>query len=463
MPVSFRGFIRSALVGVLFVGTVVAQDADSPLPTGTELLRAADETLRNAKGLSFTIHREGSGAQATREPSTTARVVLWRHDEADRAGLADRAEKPQWSVAAFGHIASPDGQGEPAPFAFMLDPIHARYADRAKLARVEADASFAGNLLTDSGAWTALQWLSEWETLVGRPIVDGTPRVPPRFDGHVLVGKDATRAVYVDLTEFPGTSAFGAWWYLGVADGLPRRFELVYYDVRAEGNQSVGDGISRLTISDIRAFDSAKELPQALRHAAALLDQTHWLDAGDPTLAESLDEAAPFVLPEPKGYRTLAYEPPRAARTARAPQAPQAPPLNIPAPDFTLKDPMGNEHTLSDYRGKVVILDFWATWCQPCLMVMPDLNAVHQQYKDQGVVVIGINAWENGDPAGLMKARGWDYLLLLQGDRVAADYQVTGIPTMVVIDPSGMIVQRKVGASANVAEQLVAAIEAARP
>lgn len=462
MPRPPIGFYGSILAGVLLAkaAVVIAQDAANPSPTGTTLLHAADRALRDARGLAFTVHREGSGAQATREPTTTARVVLWRHDKAERAGLADKANKPQWSVAAFGLIASPDGEGEPTPFAFTLDPTHARFTDRATLARVEADAAFAGNLLTDSGAWTALQWLSEWETLVGRPIVDGTPRVPPAFDGYVLVGEEPTRAVYVDLTEFPGTSAFGAWWYLGVADGLPRRFELVYYDVRAEGNQSVGDGISRLTISDIRAFDSAKELPQAVRDAAALLDETNWLDAGDTTLAESLDEAAPFVLPEPKGYRTLAYEPPRAAPTARAPQAP---PLNIPAPDFTLKDPTGNEHTLSDYRGKVVILDFWATWCQPCLMVMPDLNAVHQQYKDQGVVVIGINAWENGDPAGLMKARGWDYLLLLQGDRVAADYQVTGIPTMVVIDPSGMIVQRKVGASANVAEQLAAAIEAARP
>lgn len=461
MPVSCRGLFRSALVGVLWVNmtVAVAQDADSPPPTGTELLRASDQALRNARGLAFTVRREGSGAQATREPATTARVVLWRHDDADRAGLTDRAGKPQWSVAAFGLIASPDGQDEPFPFAYTLDSSQARFADTIKLARVEAESAYAGNLLTDSGAWSALQWLSDWETLVGRPIVDGTPRVPPRFDGHVLVGEDATRAVYVDLTEFPGTSAFGAWWYLGVADGLPRRLELVYYDVRTADNQSVGDGISRLTIGPIRRLESIQQVAQAVRQAAGLHDETNWLDAGDPTLVELLDEEAPFTLPEPRGYRTLAYEPPQPARTARAPQAP---PLNIPAPDFTLKDPQGNEHTLSQYRGKVVILDFWATWCGPCLMVMPELNTIHQKYKDQGVAVIGINAWENGDPAGLMKARGWDYLLLLQGDKVASDYQVTGIPTMVVIDPNGMIVQRKVGAAQGLTAQLEAAIESAR-
>ena len=458
-PGPIRSVRLAALSLLVLVPLAWAQGIEVAAPTGTELLKLADQALREARGLAFTVHREGSGAQATREPTTTARVVLWRQDDADRAGLADKANKPQWSVAAFGLIASPDGQDEPTPFAFTLDPTNARFVDRIKLASVEADAAYAGNLLADSGAWTALQWLSDWESLVGRPIVDGTPRVPPAYDGHMRVGEDPTRAVYVDLTEFPGTHAFGAWWYLGAKDHLPRRFELVYYDVRTEGNQSVGDGISRLTIGDIRTFDSAQELPGAVRHAAALLDETNWLDAGDPTLAEALNASAPFALPTPRGYRAQAYEPPPDQRVARAPQEP---PLNIPAPDFTLKDPQGNEHTLSQYRGKVVVLDFWATWCQPCLMVMPEINAVHQQYKDQNVVVIGINAWENGDPAALMKSRGWDYLLLLKGDKVAADYQVSGIPTMVVIDPKGMIVQRKVGASANVAQELTAAIEAAR-
>ena len=85
---------------------------------------------------------------------------------------------------------------------------------------------------------------------------------------------------------------------------------------------------------------------------------------------------------------------------------------------------------------------------------MPHLQAIHEAYREQDVVVIGINAWENGDPAALMRARNWDYLLLLNGDQVASDYQVSGIPTMVVIDQSGTIVQRKVGAGPNVEQEL---------
>jgi thiol-disulfide isomerase/thioredoxin len=305
-----------------------------------------------------------------------------------------------------------------------------------------------------------MQWLSEWETLVGSPVVDDTPREAPRLDGNVIVGEDATNAIYVDLAEFPGTLAFGAWWYLGVQDDLPRRFELVYYDVRGDDNQSVGDGISRLTISDLRVLDSQTEIAAAIQNAAKIHDETNWREAGEQPISQLLSEADPFTLPAPDGFETKAYQPPADQQRQ---QAQAEPALNIPAPDFTLLDPDGNAHTLSDYLGKIVILDFWATWCGPCLMVMPDIQAVHEKHKDKGVVVIGVNAWENGDPKALMDARGWNYLLLLGGDQVAADYQVSGIPTMVVIDTNGMIVQRKVGAGGDVQADLTQTIESLQP
>jgi len=443
--------------------TVLAQDElqrarDNDQPSGLDQLRASDQTLRSAHGLAFTVRRDGSGAQATREPYTKARVVISRRDDATRAGLVDADQAPQWQVATFGIIRSADGMEEPIPFAFAMDQDHARYLDAFEIARIESEPRYAQNLIDDSGAWTAMQWLSEWETLVGAPIIDDTPREGPRFDGNVLVGDDPTNAIYVDLAEFPSTYAFGAWWYLGIEDNLPRRFELVYYDVRGEDNQSVGDGISRLTISNVQALDNPTEIATAVRHAAKLLDETNWRERGETPLSEILDLTTPFTLPAPEGFQTRSYEPPADRRQQ---QAQAEPALNIPAPDFTLLDSEGIEHKLSDYRGKTVIIDFWATWCGPCLMVMPELQAIHEKHKDKGVVVMGVNAWENGDPKALMKARGWNYLLLLNGDQVAADYQVSGIPTMVIVDPNGMIIQRKVGAGPGLTEDLEKAIESA--
>ncbi len=436
----------------------VEQDEEL-VQTGLELLRAADSALRNVDAMSFTIHREGSGAQASREPTTEARVVMVRREDATRAGLQDDAATPQWNIAAFGRISEPSGEGEYWPFAFAVDGTHARYADQVKVALVEAPLTSVAALVQDSSAWAALDWLSEWETLVAEPIVDNTPRVAPKRDGTVLIGDDSTHAVYVDLAEFPGTFAFGAWWYLSTRDGLPRRLELVYYDVRDDDNKSVGDGISRVTISDIEMLSGATDIADAVKRAAGVLNETNWLQPGDPPLADLLDLNEPFRLPAPEGFQTIGYEPPvdeRALQQQGGVAA--APQVDIPAPDFTLLDPQGNEHTLSDYRGQIVVLDFWATWCGPCLAVMPELQAIHEQYKDQGVVMVGVNAWENGDPHALMAARNWDYLLLLDGDRVASDFQVTGIPTMVVVDQNGMIIQRQVGAGPNVREELASTI-----
>lgn len=114
-------------------------------------------------------------------------------------------------------------------------------------------------------------------------------------------------------------------------------------------------------------------------------------------------------------------------------------PLGEPAPDWTLLTPDGREVTLSDLRDSVVVLDFWATWCGPCAMAMPGLQAIHEDYSDRPVRVIGINVWEEGDPVAFMTSNGYTYDIVLAGDGVAEDYLVTGIPTFYVIDPEGRI------------------------
>ncbi|MBL0922781.1 MAG: TlpA family protein disulfide reductase [Phycisphaerales bacterium] len=115
------------------------------------------------------------------------------------------------------------------------------------------------------------------------------------------------------------------------------------------------------------------------------------------------------------------------------------------APAWTLKDADGKEHSLSGFAGKVVVMDFWATWCVPCVKAMPGLQKLHNAYADKGVAVIGVNTAESGDPVRFMKENKFTYQLLLNGDEVASEYKVRGIPAFYVIDGAGKIVYSAVG------------------
>src|SRR5437763_11559292 len=113
-------------------------------------------------------------------------------------------------------------------------------------------------------------------------------------------------------------------------------------------------------------------------------------------------------------------------------------PVGSLAPDWTLKDVKGQPHKLSDYRGKVVVMDFWAVWCIPCHRLMPGMQKLHDDLSNRGVVVFGISTDEHGgDPAQLMKDRGYTYGLLLNGESIAEAYQVVGLPTVYVIGVDG--------------------------
>ena len=111
------------------------------------------------------------------------------------------------------------------------------------------------------------------------------------------------------------------------------------------------------------------------------------------------------------------------------------------APDFTLTDLDGNTVRLSDLLGKVVFLNFWATWCSPCRAEMPDIEALHRKYRDRGVVVLGVDLRESESTVRTYLERGgytWTFLIDTTG-RVASAYRVSAIPTSFFIDREGVI------------------------
>lgn len=111
------------------------------------------------------------------------------------------------------------------------------------------------------------------------------------------------------------------------------------------------------------------------------------------------------------------------------------------APDWTLKDSLGEEVSLKDYRGKILILHFWATWCPYCKKVQPGLDKLYLEYKTQGVELLGISLREDeeANPQQSLIDRGHHFKTLLNGEKIAATYQVSGTPTTYFIDRQGQL------------------------
>ena len=133
------------------------------------------------------------------------------------------------------------------------------------------------------------------------------------------------------------------------------------------------------------------------------------------------------------------------------------------APDFSYIDKSGSTVKLSDLRGKVVLIDFWATWCGPCRMTIPHVEAIYEKYKDKGVVVIGINL-DEGDVKNVqqfIQAQGMNYLVVRDpNSQVAGLYGVNSIPRFFLIDKNGRIAKMFVGYDPNMEDVLSKEIDA---
>ncbi len=118
------------------------------------------------------------------------------------------------------------------------------------------------------------------------------------------------------------------------------------------------------------------------------------------------------------------------------------------APDFKLTSLDGKEVSLSDYKGKVILVNFWATWCPPCLAEMPDLNKLYVNYKDKGLQILGLSISSRArDIPKKVKQSGVTYPILLESEPVAAKFGGFGaIPQTFIIDKNGKIVHSITGA-----------------
>lgn len=119
----------------------------------------------------------------------------------------------------------------------------------------------------------------------------------------------------------------------------------------------------------------------------------------------------------------------------------RVPVVGVPAEDFRLADLEGKQQSLSQYRGKVVLVNFWATWCKPCTTEMPAMQTTYDKLRDKGFVVLAINELE--DDAKVrehIKQHGHTFPVLMDRDnKVANQFGVFGLPVSVFIDEKGVV------------------------
>lgn len=257
---------------------------------------------------------------------------------------------------------------------------------------------------------------------------------------------------------------------MGISDFMPNMADM-HVTSKTTGEESiVVDGQKHdcwVVHSDIGAF----ELPAAARGAKISAGtMTTWLDK---KLGIDLQSETSMKLAMPGGISTdvrvkgvktdlkidvtipdstFAFTPPDGAKQVdklslfgsigRAPDL-----AGKPAPDFTLQTVDGNRYGLAALKGKPILLDFWATWCGPCREAMPAVEKIYQEFKDRGLIVLGVDAGEEHDIVGdFLKKTPLAYPAVLSGEStVLKDYQVKGYPSFVLIGPDGKIADYEVG------------------
>lgn len=134
------------------------------------------------------------------------------------------------------------------------------------------------------------------------------------------------------------------------------------------------------------------------------------------------------------------------------------------APDFTLSDVSGKKVTLSELRGKVILVEFWATWCPPCKDAVPEMNKLYEKYKGKDVQVLAISVDQGGDVVSklnsFIREHRVNYPVLVDDKKVNVSYGVANVPVAFIVDKEGKVAKKHIGFMDELAERISQDIEA---
>lgn len=375
----------------------VASDGNAGSIDVGGLLVSIRKAIENTTNISYQAVVYGSGTLETQVPRQEAQVCAGRLE-------SDGTKPGAWRLAVSGDQLKIGFDG--------LDARSIREKDNTVVEKTPTDLEDLAVFFSTQSARHGVAW----ELFADAPFpVDITA---PKVEGTRTVdGVECTILTFPVWKEVATSSPMGIKAYVG-PDSLPRRIDRLY-----EGGARV------LELRSLKVNSEAT--------------------------------AGEYSLSVPTGFRVRAAESNKPKKPV--PQQSQETGLlavGSVAPGWELRDPSGVTHKLSDHKGKLVLMDFWATWCGPCKMAMPGVQRLHEKYKDK-LSVFGVNFSESGDPKAYMDKKAFTYTLLLKAESVADDYKVSGIPAFYLLDADGKVLFAATGFSSQLEKTLEAKIEAA--
>ncbi len=479
--VGMKLFIQSFLCGIaaIFIcARAWAQDAKpttaqgAPTSTQVEITQDGAANGEASKTKGRVVFKDASGTPAAKADANPADTIDPKAKAVYDASVAAATKVTSFDAVTQMKMDIPQGEqlppgfGEPARFIMMFDAkddngivgFRLENLKDGKPTRIITNTEDA-TAVTDLTAKTFMDLGQNMN-----PVIEDVIQHFPRWIMEKKIGDEEEDAPKpVSFTLEPEETVDGT-----LCD-VVRVVRQMTLEPQPDGDANEDEKLKPLVIrfTETIAFARSDNMPRRLIESNNMSDGP--MGGPPPTVTtytnvkiNSTIDPALFTQKMPEGFAKI--DAPKEEEDEDAQRAPElAFKVGDKAPDFKLASLAGPEVTLDSLKGKVVLLDFWATWCGPCKKIMPAIQKLSEEFKDKGVAVFGVNTWEKKDGAAktYMESKNFTYGCLLAGEELAKTYGITGIPTLIIINKDGTIAKAEVGAGGNVEADLRAVITAA--